>query len=90
MLKGLARDHRGLTHCYYLDVPLQETLARHATKPVEYLAQVTDEHLHDWYRERDLLAGGIETVIDAGSTLQATVDRIMHETGLDLVPPVDR
>lgn len=87
MLKDLVRDHRGTTHCYYLDVPLEETLARHATKPdPEYLAEVTDQHLREWYRERDLLPGGIETVIDAGSTLHATVARIMHETGLDRGP----
>ncbi|MDX2531613.1 AAA family ATPase [Streptomyces scabiei] len=90
MLEDLVRDHRGPSGCYYLDVPLRETFARHATKPTEYLAQVTDEHLREWYRVQDLLPGGIETVIDASSTLGATVDRIMHETGLDRVPAIDR
>lgn len=32
MLGQLVIDHRGLTRCYYLDVPLEETLLRHATK----------------------------------------------------------
>ncbi|MEU9052589.1 AAA family ATPase [Streptomyces sp. NPDC048384] len=91
MLKDLVHDHRGTTRCYYLDVPLQETLVRHATKPdPALLAQVTDQHLRDWYRERDLLPDGIETVIGAGSSLHATVDRIMRETGLDGVPAIDR
>ena len=90
MLEALIRDHRGPTRCYYLDVPLRETFARHATKPREYLAQVTDEHLRDWYRERDLLPSGIETVIDAASSLDATVERIMFETGLDRLPAIDR
>jgi CBS domain-containing protein len=31
-----------------------------------------------------------ETVIDASSTLEQTVGRIMRETGLDRVPVVDR
>lgn len=91
MLKDLVRDHQGTTRCYYLDIPLQETLERHLTKPdPELLAQVTDQHLRDWYRERDLLAGVVETVIDATSTLPETVDRIMRETGLDRVPSIDR
>jgi hypothetical protein len=33
MLGRLRADHRGPTHHYYLDVPFDETLARHATKP---------------------------------------------------------
>ncbi|MCZ1014428.1 kinase [Streptomyces noursei] len=91
MLEDLVREHRGISRCYYLDVPLQETLVRHATKPdAEYLAHVTHEHLRDWYRERDLLPSGVETVIDASSTLDDTVKRIMRESGLDKVPAVDR
>ncbi|WP_406223146.1 AAA family ATPase [Streptomyces decoyicus] len=91
MLEDLMRDHRGITRCYYLDVPLQETLVRHATKPdLADLAQVTEEHLRDWYRERDLLPSGLETVIEASSGLDDTVKRIMCEAGLDRMPAVDR
>ncbi|GHF26697.1 kinase [Streptomyces griseoluteus] len=91
MLTDLVREHRGVSRCYYLDVPLTETVARHATKgDAAYLAQVTDDHLRDWYRERDLLPGGLETVIDASSALADTVTRIMRESGLDRIPPVDR
>jgi hypothetical protein len=61
---------------YYLDVPFAEPLTRHATKAdADYLTKVTERDLHDWYRERDLLPGGIETVIGADSALDATVDR---------------
>ncbi|MGW4287979.1 AAA family ATPase [Streptomyces sp. NPDC004673] len=91
MLEDLVREHRGVSRCYYLDVPLTETLVRHATKgDATYLSQVTDDHLRDWYRERDLLPGGLETVIDASSALADTVTRIMRETGLDRIPAVDR
>ncbi|MFI8346902.1 AAA family ATPase [Streptomyces sp. NPDC085596] len=91
MLEDLVREHRGVSRCYYLDVPLQETLARHVTKgDATYLSHVTDDHLRDWYRERDLLPSKIETVIDASSALVDTVARIMRETGLDMVPAVDR
>ncbi|MBZ3900347.1 AAA family ATPase [Streptomyces griseiscabiei] len=88
ILARLRTDHRGPTHAYYLDVPLDETLARHTTKPI---ADVVDAaRLRDWYRPCDLLPGGIETVIGADSALTETVDRIMCDTGLAHLPAVDR
>ncbi|GAB2897967.1 hypothetical protein GCM10027074_76450 [Streptomyces deserti] len=71
MLAQLRADHCGPTHGYYLDVPFDETLARHATKPIA--DDVNETQLRDWYRERDLLPGGIETVIGADSALHETV-----------------
>ncbi|MET7799286.1 AAA family ATPase [Streptomyces decoyicus] len=88
MLQQLRADHRGRTHCYYLDVPFPETLARHATKPIA--TEVGESQLREWYRPLDLLPGGIETVIDAGSILADTVDRIMHDTDLARLPALDR
>ncbi|WP_369795004.1 AAA family ATPase [Kitasatospora sp. NRRL B-11411] len=87
MLHRLSCDHAGVTRCYYLDVPFEETLRRHATKQdPQLLANVTERHLREWYRERDLLPGGIETVVGADSTLAATVELIMRDTGLDTLP----
>lgn len=88
MLTRLRADHRGPTHAYYLDVPFGETLARHATKPTA--DDVDEAQLRDWYRERDLLPDGTETVIGADSTLHETVDQIMNETGLAHLRAVDR
>ncbi|MEU5950893.1 AAA family ATPase [Streptomyces sp. NPDC047525] len=83
MLAGLLGDHRGVSSCYYLDIPIEETVTRHASKAdPDYLAQVTERELRDWYRERDLLPDGVETVIGADSTLADTVERIMCDTGL--------
>ncbi|MFI6090741.1 AAA family ATPase [Streptomyces sp. NPDC051218] len=91
MLQELVRAHIGITRCYYLDVALEETLIRHATKPdPEYLKRVKEHHLRDWYRQRDLLPDGMETVIDATSTLDDTVHRVLSDTGLDRVPALDR
>ncbi|MEU3980604.1 AAA family ATPase [Streptomyces sp. NPDC026672] len=88
MLTELRADHRGPTHGYYLDVPFGETLARHATKPIA--DDVSETQLRDWYRERDLLPCGTETVIGADSTLHETVDHIMLDTGLAHLPATDR
>ncbi|MBK3637195.1 kinase [Streptomyces sp. MBT97] len=88
MLTALRADHRGATHGYYLDVPFGETLVRHATKPIA--DDVSEKQLRDWYRTRDLLPGGTETVIGADSALHETIDRIMDDTGLAQLPAVDR
>ncbi len=84
MLAGLLADHPGRTHCYYLDVPFEETLARHATKPIA--DEVSEEQLREWYTPLDLLPGGVETVIPVTSPLEGTVDRVLHESGLCASP----
>jgi hypothetical protein len=88
MLGRLRADHRGPTHAYYLDVPFEETLARHATKPG--LAGIGESELRSWYRPLDLLPGAVETVVDAASSRTATVERIMRETGLSGLPALER
>ncbi|MFD5555164.1 kinase [Streptomyces sp. NPDC127068] len=80
MIAALHADHRGRTHAYYLDVPFGETLTRHATKP-EALAYGEAE-MRDWYRPLDLLPGGIEALVDADSSLDQTVDRVLRDSGL--------
>lgn len=88
MLAGLSADHRGTTRAYYLDVPFAETLVRHATKPIA--DDVDEAQLRDWYRPRDLLPGDVETVVGSDSALHETVERIMLDTGLAHLPPIDR
>ncbi|MFD5201678.1 AAA family ATPase [Streptomyces sp. NPDC058375] len=88
MLARLRADHRGPTHGYYLDVPFAETLARHVTKPIA--DEVDENQLRDWYRPRDVLPDGLETVIGPDSALEGTVDRIMLDTGLARLRPIDR
>jgi predicted kinase len=80
MLAGLRRDHRGRTYFYYLHVPFEETMRRHATRP--QAAEFGPVEMSTWYRELDLLPGGIEQIIPASSPLEATVTRIMSDTGL--------
>ncbi|GAB2859395.1 kinase [Streptomyces deserti] len=83
-LARLRADHRGRTYGYYLDVPFEETLARHTTKP--QADEYGEAELRDWYRPLDLLPGGAETVIGPGSSLTEAVDRIVRETGLGGLP----
>jgi hypothetical protein len=84
MLTALIADHGGRSNAYYLNVPLAETLARHATKPEA--DAYGERELRAWYRDRDLLPGGVEHVIDASSSLDQTVGRIMADAGLVRLP----
>ncbi|MEU7738798.1 kinase, partial [Streptomyces griseus] len=52
--------------------------------------EVDENQLRDWYRPRDVLPDGVETVIGPDSPLTGTVDRILRDTGLALLPAVDR
>jgi predicted kinase len=78
MLAELARDHGG--HFYYLDIPFEETVRRHATRTKANAFSATD--MAAWYRARDLLERPRETIIDETSSLDATVQQILTETGL--------
>ncbi|WP_329153251.1 kinase [Streptomyces sp. NBC_01456] len=80
MLAALFADHSGRTHGFSLDVPFEETLARHATKPIA--GTVGETELRSWYRPLDLLPGGVETVIPATSSLAGTIDQVMRRSGL--------
>lgn len=80
MLTELARDHRGITAFYYLDISYAESLRRHATRP--QAAEFGPEHMREWYRHRDLLGvPGVpgERVIPETSTLEDTTARILAE-----------
>lgn len=80
MLEALHRDHQGICRFYYLDVPFIETMRRHATRP--QAAEFGEAEMRGWYRERDLLPGGIERVIPAANSLEQTVQLIMREASL--------
>jgi predicted kinase len=80
MLAALREDHRGASLFFYLDVPFEETMRRHATKP--QASEYGRAEMSTWYRERDFLPGGFEQVIPADTTLDAAVQRVMSDAGL--------
>ncbi|MER5392710.1 kinase [Saccharopolyspora sp. NPDC002686] len=77
MLTQLARDHRGTTAFYYLDVSFEETLRRHETRPKA--AEFGPEEMRAWYREHDVLRLPSEQVIPETSSLEQTTHRILAE-----------
>jgi predicted kinase len=80
MLRQLGADHRGSSHFFYLDIPLEETFRRHATKPEADV--VGEDDLRDWYRHHDLLPDVPEHVIGADSSLDETIALVMAQSGL--------
>jgi 2-phosphoglycerate kinase len=77
MVRQLIADHVGDTGVYYLQIPFEETLRRHATKPLSKV--VTPEQLRDWYQPCDLLGVRGEQVIDSSSSLDDTATRIISD-----------
>lgn len=77
MLRALARDHRGATAFYYIDVSFAESLRRHATRP--QAAEFGAADMCEWYRTRDLLGITSERVIPESASLEQAVDRILIE-----------
>jgi hypothetical protein len=80
MLAALNRDHLGISRFYYLEVSMEETLRRHATRP--QAAEFGPDDMRRWHRPKDLLSAIREHVIPETSSLQATISRILAETQL--------
>ena len=85
MLIDLHADHAGDSFFYYIDVPFAETLKRHATKP--NANDFGEAEMAAWFKPQDLLPGGMEAVIAADSSLEASIHCIAKEAKL-LTDPV--
>ncbi len=84
MLTELLRDHRGRTACFYFDVPFEETLRRHATKP--QAGECGAPEMRSWYRPLDLVPGLEEHRIDASHSLDEAIDLVIAGSGLARQP----
>ncbi|MFJ4418343.1 AAA family ATPase [Streptomyces sp. NPDC088925] len=80
MLTALLAEHPGPKASYYLDVPFDETLRRHAGKAIAGV--VTEADLRSWYLPRDLLPGGVETVIPVACGVAEAADLVFRDSGL--------
>ena len=77
MVRQLIADHVGLTGVYYFQLEFDETVRRHATRPLAEV--VTPDQMREWYQDCDLLGVPGEQVIDKSSSLDETVDRIIGD-----------
>lgn len=79
-LTRLAAGHPGPVSAYYLEVSFDETVRRHHRRPEPI--PVTADEMREWYAPRDLLGLPGERIIPEASTLDETVDLILHHSGL--------
>lgn len=75
MLRDLIGDHTGSSICVYLDVPWDETVRRHATRPQG--AEFTTEQMAGWFEPDDRLRVEDEMVVSQESTAEETVERLL-------------
>ncbi|WP_017586030.1 AAA family ATPase [Nocardiopsis ganjiahuensis] len=81
MLMSLVADHRGTSRMYYFDVPFEETLVRHATKP--RLDHVGEKELREWWAQTDLLPGGVEEILGPRPSAEEHARQILGAVGLE-------
>ncbi|WP_112241866.1 kinase [Kribbella monticola] len=91
MLRRLIADHAGVTGVYYFQLAFDETIRRHATRELSKV--VNAEQMRDWYQPGDLLGVAGEQVVDAASSLDDTVERVVSDlawtTGGTVADPVE-
>ena len=62
---------------YYYDLPFEETLRRHSTKPNR--GDFGESEMRRWWREKDFLPQISETVLTQTVGIDEAVSRILHD-----------
>jgi hypothetical protein len=76
-LLRLVADHRGTSRCYVYDLTFDETLRRHAMKPVADAFGAAE--MRQWWRGLQLVDGLEERVITKAEDLESTVGRVLAD-----------
>ena len=76
MLSALADKPLVNSRVFYLDIPFEETLKRHATKPNN--DAFGENQMKRWYREKDYLNIRNEVIITSESTLNESIELILN------------
>lgn len=75
------RDRFAAVHAYYYDIPFEETLRRHATKPNR--ADFGEADMRRWWKEKDFTDVLPETVLTVEITAEAAAGMIYAEVNRD-------
>jgi len=76
-LKKLMDDFNGHPHVYYFDIPLEETLKRHALKPNAH--EFGEKELRQWWVEKDYLNTPGEKYIMSDMTEDDIMDMLIED-----------
>lgn len=66
-------------YAYYYDLPFEETLRRHQTKPNCH--EFGEEHMRGWWKEKDYIGSIPEQIIAQDMGLEETVEMIYEAAG---------
>ena len=77
MLLKLLADYENQSYVYYFDIPFDETLKRHATKPNSN--DFGEQEMRKWYLPQDFLGVKNEQTIGVESQFDATVHKIIKD-----------
>ena len=77
MLTNLLADHLGPAYIYYFDIPFEETLRRHETKPNSH--EFGEKEMRQWYMPQDFLGVESERIISHTLSLKEVLDQIIGE-----------
>lgn len=77
------RDCFDSVHAYYYDIPFEETLRRHATKPNR--ADFGEADMRRWWKEKDFTGVLPETILSADVTAEAAAEIIYKDANRDPV-----
>ena len=78
LFETIAREFDSV-HAYYYDLPFEETLLRHATKPNR--ADFGKEDMRRWWKEKDFIRIIPEKTLDAGMSIDEVVEMILNDLG---------
>lgn len=71
---------------YYYDLPFEETLRRHETKPNRF--DFGEEAMRRWWREKDYIGFIPEKTIEADVPLETAVHRVLSDIRLEFVEDI--
>jgi adenylylsulfate kinase-like enzyme len=71
------RKYSEQTFVYYMDIPFEETLRRHNTKPNAH--EFGEKEMKEWWRERDVTNFPEEKIIRANDTLEQSIQSILND-----------
>lgn len=66
-------------YVYYFDIPFEETLRRHTTKPNAH--EFGEAEMREWWHEKDYLGVANEHIFLAEESEDAIVRHILHDIG---------
>lgn len=76
MLRHLANRFDEV-YVYYLDIPFEETLRRHATKPNAH--EFGEKEMREWWNDRDYLVISNEKILTKELSVEDIVDTIIDD-----------